>query len=134
MVTTEITTAKIEQLGERQERRETGAELIFFGRVRDDEAGQSISGLEYEHYAGMAEKELQKLAEETVAKYPIQEIDCRHRVGFVPVGEASLRLSIFSAHRREALDAMDWFINQLKERVPVWKWGVTVNGEKFPSK
>ena len=134
MIRTEITTEKIEELSERKHRRNNGAELVFFGRVRDEEEGNHISGLEYEHYTGMAEQELEKLAKETFNKFPVQEIECIHRVGFVPVGEASLRLSIFSAHRREALDAMDWFINKLKERVPIWKWGVTSAGEKFPSK
>lgn len=111
-----------------------GAELVFYGRVRDEELGKKILALEYEHYQGMAEKELQQLAEDTVAKFPIGDFVCHHRVGKIAVGQASIRVSIWSKHRVESLEAMAWFISELKVRVPIWKWALTVDGERLPSK
>ena len=111
-----------------------GSEIIFHGRVRDIESDKKIIGLEYEYYPGMAEKKLNELAEHTLSKFEISSLICIHRVGLVPVGEISVRIVIWSGHRAEGLKAMDWFIVQLKKEVPIWKWGVSSDGEKFPSK
>ncbi len=133
MVLTEITHKPLENLPMDDSRTDDGAELIFHGRVRDEEEGEKIIGLDYEHYPEMAESELQKLGEETAERFDIHDLFCRHRVGRIAVGEASLRVVIWSRHRKEALQAMDWFIVELKKRVPIWKWGVTADGRRFPS-
>ena len=112
---------------------DTGAELIFHGRVRDEEGGRKIVALDYEAYAGMAETELQAVGDEAASKYPISDLICLHRVGAVPVGEITMRVTIRSAHRAEGLEAMAYFISELKKREPIWKWGVTAEGERFPS-
>jgi molybdopterin synthase catalytic subunit len=104
---------------------------VFNGRVRNSEQGDPIIGIEYECYDGMAQKELQKLAEETAEKFRISDLDCIHRVGYVPIGEASLRVVIWSKHRVEGLDAMAWFISEMKERVPIWKHAVLPDGSKL---
>ncbi|MCB9556492.1 MAG: molybdenum cofactor biosynthesis protein MoaE [Deltaproteobacteria bacterium] len=113
--------------------REHGAELVFFGRVRDQEHGKPIIALEYEHYAGMAERELERLAQQTLERFAIGELHCDHRVGRVEVGHASLRVAIWSRHRQAGLEAMAWFISELKKSVPIWKWAITADGERFPS-
>ena len=110
-----------------------GGELQFYGRVRDMENGQPIVALDYEYYEGMAEKELQKQGEETMSRFAINQLDCIHRVGKIPVGEASLRVVIWSKHRVEALDAMTWFISQMKKDVPIWKNAVLEDGSRIPS-
>ena len=110
-----------------------GSELIFHGRVRDEEHGRPIVALEYEHYAGMAEAELEKLARETVEGFRLADLICTHRVGRIGVGESSLQVIVWSKHRAEGLRAMGHFIRQLKLRVPIWKWAVTPDGERFPS-
>ena len=113
--------------------KEKGAELVFNGRVRETEHGKKIKVLEYEQYEDMAEKELIKIARETQNKFPIKDLFCRHRIGKVKVGEASLHVSIWSKHRKEGLEAMSFFIIELKKRVPIWKWAILENGEKIPS-
>lgn len=110
-----------------------GAELVFHGRVRDQEGGRPIVALEYEHYPGMAERELERLAAETVARFGLQGLTCLHRVGRVPVGEAALRVVIRAVHRREASAGLRYFLDELKRRVPIWKWGVTAAGKRFPA-
>ncbi len=110
-----------------------GAELIFNGRVRATEHGQKIIALEYEQYEGMTKSELTLLADETCNKFPIHDIYCKHRIGKVAVGETSLHVVIWSKHRKEAIEAMDWFILELKKRVPIWKWAILEDGSRIPS-
>lgn len=110
-----------------------GAEVVFHGWVRATEHGKDIVALDYEHYPGMTETELEALAGEAVRKFPIHDLLCHHRVGRVAVGEAAMRLVIRSGHRKEAFDAMSWFISELKRRVPLWKWGVDSGGNRTPS-
>ena len=81
----------------------------------------------------MTEAELTQLAEEAMNKFPIHDLFCRHRIGRVDAGETSLHVSIWSKHRREGLDAMDWFISELKKRVPIWKWAILEDGSRIPS-
>ena len=108
-----------------------GAELQFYGRVRGIENGQPIVALDYEYYSGMAEKELQKLGENTIHKFSINKLDCSHRVGKIPVGEASLRVTIWSKHRKNALDAMAWFVSKMKNDVPIWKTAILKDGRRI---
>ena len=114
-------------------RKEDGAELIFNGRVRNTEHGKEIIALEYEQYEGMAELELGKIAQLTCEKFPINELYCKHRVGRIGVGEISLHVVIWSKHRKEALEAMDWFILRLKKLVPIWKWAIMTDNTRVPS-
>jgi molybdopterin synthase catalytic subunit len=113
--------------------RDEGAELIFHGRVRETEGDREIVALDYEHYPQMAEAELRKLASETADRFPLRELQLLHRVGQVPVGQPSLRVVIWSKHRAEALEAMAWLIAELKQRVPIWKWAITPDGQRLPS-
>ena len=133
MITVEIMNSPIIPFVSNDNQKEKGAELIFNGRVRGTEHGKRIQMLEYEQYEEMAEKELKNIAHETQNKFPIKDILCRHRIGEVKVGETSLHVSIWSKHRKEGLDAMSFFIIELKKRVPIWKWAILENGEKIPS-
>ena len=133
VVETEIVTDKIEPFPSRG-RGADGAELVFNGRVRDVEGDHKIVALEYEHYEGMAEKELQALAAETTKQYPISDLFCRHRVGRIPVGEVSIHVSIWSPHRKESIEALTRFISELKKRIPIWKWGILPDGSRIPSR
>ena len=133
MIKTKIQRERLEMEIGKNSYLDSGAELIFWGHVRDRENNKSIIGLEYEHYDDMASKMLHKIAEATVNKFNLKSLTCIHRVGFIPVGENSLFVQIWSRHRESALTAMDWFIREIKNDVPIWKWGVKSDGSKFPS-
>ena len=133
MVIIEIVNGPIDFFPSEDNRQQDGAELVFNGRVRATEHGENITALEYEQYEGMAEAELTQLAEEAMNKFPIHDLFCRHRIGRVDVGETSLHVSIWSQHRKEAIGAMDFFIKELKKRVPIWKWAILADGTKVPS-
>ena len=133
MIIVEIVNGPIKFFQTDDNHQQDGAELIFNGRVRDTELGENITALEYEQYEGMAETELTQLAEETVGKFPIHDLFCKHRIGKINVSETSLHVVIWSKHRKEGLEAMTWFITELKKRVPIWKWAIMEDGRKIPS-
>lgn len=100
---------------------ESGGRVVFTGCVRPDEDGRTISHLDYEHYAGMAERELEKLARQAADRWSLNAARIVHRIGPVPVGEESVVVVTASGHRAEAFAAARFLIDELKARVPIWK-------------
>ena len=133
MIKVEIIRDPVKLFAINDDRKEDGAELVFNGRVRNMERGKEIIALEYEQYEGMAELELKEIAQRTWKKFPIKDLFCRHRIGIIKVGEISLHVVIWSEHRKEALEAMNWFILQLKKLVPIWKWAIMTDNTRVPS-
>lgn len=98
-----------------------GAWLDFFGVVRATEDDQPLIALDYEAHQKMAQHQLEQLLGRLEARYPLLAVLVVHRLGVVPVGESSLLVRIFSAHRKEALEACASLIDELKTWVPIWK-------------
>lgn len=101
--------------------REIGAALEFHGIVRELENGGSIPGLFYEAYEPMARRILERHLLELSTLHPCEAILFIHRLGWVPVGEASLYIRVLSIHRGEALSYLAECVNRLKQDVPIWK-------------
>ncbi len=99
----------------------TGAAVCFEGIVRPMEAGTAITGLDYEVYDPMATQQIEALATELITTHGLLGVEVEHSRGHVPAGACSFRLRIFAAHRKEALAAMDEFIDRMKRDVPIWK-------------
>ena len=98
-----------------------GAVTSFVGAVRDSNEGAAVSGIEYEAYAPMADRELRAILAEGEARWPGVRAEARHRVGYLAVGELSVAVAVASPHRGPAFDACRYVVEQLKRRVPVWK-------------
>jgi len=99
-----------------------GATVTFSGVVRADELdGARVEGILYEAYRVMAEKEARNLAEEALVRFGLSRMWVGHRVGEVPVGETAFLVVIRASHRREAFDALVWYTDAFKRRVPIWK-------------
>eukprot|EP00980_Cylindrotheca_fusiformis_P011924 scaffold2830_cov131-Cylindrotheca_fusiformis.AAC.45 len=98
-----------------------GAISTFVGTTRDNFCGKTVKMLSYEGYVPMAEKELKKLCDDASRKYEISKIAAVHILGDCPVGEASVILACSSPHRRDALHCIEYLIDELKARIPVWK-------------
>jgi molybdopterin synthase catalytic subunit len=98
-----------------------GAVVTFLGTTRNRNAGRSVIRLEYEAYTRMAEAEMRRLAAEAKRRWPIREVAMLHRLGVVPVGQASVGIAVSAGHRAEAFAACHWLIDRLKEIVPIWK-------------
>jgi molybdopterin synthase catalytic subunit len=98
-----------------------GAVVVFDGVVRPLEDGRTLEALDYQAYRPMADRQLERLAAAAASRHGLIACLAWHSVGRVAVGETSFRLVVASAHRREALAAMDWFIDAMKKDVPIWK-------------
>jgi molybdopterin synthase catalytic subunit len=64
-------------------------------------------------------------------KFGLEKVAASHRTGIVPVAEASVVIAASSTHRREALDAVSWLLDELKQTVPVWKREVFEDGSQW---
>lgn len=100
---------------------DVGGVVTFWGIVRGTEEGKPIRALEYTAYREMAEHQFRKLLAETHGKWPLQQIRVIHRLGVIVVGEPSLLVRVQAAHRGEAFTAAQFIIDELKQRVPIWK-------------
>lgn len=98
----------------------SGAVATFVGVVRGTHAGRRVRGLDYDAFVPLAEKELARILDEARRRWPVR-VEASHRIGSLKVGEASVAVAAASAHRPEAFAACRWTIDQIKERVPVWK-------------
>ena len=108
---------------------EAGAVVVFLGVSRRMTADKETVQLTYDAYQQMAIKEMQSLETEAHQRWPLVQCSIVHRLGLVPLGEASVVVGVASAHRREAFEAGQWLIDTLKERVPIWKKEVFEDGE-----
>ncbi len=96
-----------------------GAVVTFSGLCRD-EAG-TLSALELEHYPGMAEAEIARIAGEAVARWPLAGLTAIHRHGKIAPGQNIVLVVAASAHRQAAFDAASFLMDFLKSRAPFWK-------------
>ena len=69
----------------------------------------------------MAEREMLAICQRMRERWPLRHVAIAHRIGVVPIGEASVEIAVSSAHRREALEAVQFAIDDLKAHVPIWK-------------
>ncbi len=98
---------------------------VFLGAVRDTNEGRAITKLEYEAYASMAVREMQRIGEELSEAFPGARLAAHHRVGSLSVGDLAIVCAASAPHRAEAFAACRRLIDEIKARVPVWKreWG-----------
>ena len=112
-------------------RSNSGAVALFYGIVRNENAGRRVLYLEYDAYPEMAAKVMREIAAEIRRRWPIADIACQHRTGRLEIGETSLLVAVSSAHRREAFEACHAYVDALKERGPIWKKEVFEGGEEW---
>jgi molybdopterin synthase catalytic subunit len=103
---------------------DVGGVVTFWGVVRKLENGQPIHALEYTAYSEMADHQFRKLLAEARQKWPVKRIRVIHRLGAIAVGEPSLLVRVEASHRGEAFAAAQFIIDELKQRVPIWKTAV----------
>ena len=99
----------------------TGAVLLFLGVTREFTDERQTVRLEYEAYEEMAVKELSRLEQTARERWSLTDCIIVHRLGVVPVGEASVAIVTASPHRKEAYAASEWLMKTLKNSVPIWK-------------
>ena len=107
-----------------------GATILFVGTVRDVNDGRSVMGMEYSAYRSMAERELGEIVREASDEFDTSDIVVEHRLGALELGEASVAIAVAHPHRGAAYDASRYVIEQLKRRVPIWKFEHYVDGTR----
>ena len=100
---------------------DAGAHLVFVGRTRRRTGSQVTERLAYEAFRPMALEQLHALLNEAADRWVLTTALVVHRLGCVPVGEASVAVAVSSPHRGDGLQAVTWIMDQLKQRVPIWK-------------
>jgi molybdopterin synthase catalytic subunit len=100
-------------------RTDIGAVVTFTGLCRD-EAG-ALSALELEHYPGMAEEEIGRIAADAEARWPLMGLTIVHRYGKLAPGQQIVLVAAASAHRHAAFEAASFLMDYLKTRAPFWK-------------
>ncbi|XP_053698076.1 molybdopterin synthase catalytic subunit 1 [Sabethes cyaneus] len=107
-----------------------GAISLFVGTTRDNFQGKSVVLLQYEAYEAMAIKTMNHICNKMRLRWPdIKHIGIHHRLGTVPVKEASVVIAVSSPHRKSSLEAVHYAIDELKKSVPVWKKEQYADGE-----
>ncbi|WP_286828093.1 MULTISPECIES: molybdenum cofactor biosynthesis protein MoaE [Kordiimonas] len=113
----------------RGDRTDMGAIVTFTGTVRDITG--ELKAMTLEHYPGMTEAELGRVADEAEKRWPL--VGCRviHRYGRLEPGDNIVLVITMSAHRHAAFEAADFLMDFLKSRAPFWKMEETDNGGQW---
>jgi molybdopterin synthase catalytic subunit len=109
-------------------RRDVGAVVTFTGLCRDEEG--SLAALRLEHYPGMAEAEIARIADEAMRRWPLCGLTVVHRHGRIAPGENIVLVVTASTHREAAFEAASFLMDFLKSRAPFWKKEQRTDGQE----
>ena len=100
---------------------QSGAVVLFLGTVREMTEGRRTVALEYEGYPQMAEAKLAELESQARSRWPIDQVGIIHRLGHLELGDISVAIAVSCPHRKQAFEAGQFLIDELKVSVPIWK-------------
>ena len=106
-----------------------GGVVFFEGWIRNHNEGQTVVGMTYEAYDALAIKEGERILAEAAERWPVLRSRVVHRVGTLCVGDMAVWVGVACAHRRDAFEACQYIIDELKLRVPIWKKEAYPTGE-----
>ena len=115
----------IEELLVQVQSPERGGTCTFLGTVRTDD---DVTGIEYSAYDEMAIAAIDQMVAEAGQRWPDARVALRHRLGLVPVGEASIGIVAAAPHREQAFAACRYVIEEVKKRLPIWKKEMHADG------
>ncbi len=115
------------------ETQEAGAVVAFLGLVRPtshERPRAQVERLHFEAHEAMALSEMARLRREAIARFHLADLIIHHRLGTLPLGEATVAVAAAAPHRRAAFDAAQWVMDELKTRIPIWKQEIDRDGSK----
>lgn len=115
----------------RLQREDAGAIVSFVGVVRGESHGEKLVSMTLEHFPGMTERELERIAKEACSRWSLQGVSVVHRVGELKPGERIVLVVTAAAHRRAAFEAAEFLMDYLKTRAPFWKRELRASGEHW---
>lgn len=98
-----------------------GGFCSFEGWVRNHNNDHSVSRLEYSAYQELALAEGQKIINQALKQFDIEQAICVHRVGMLDIGDMAVWVGVSAAHRDATFAACRYIIDSLKANVPIWK-------------
>ena len=111
--------------------RRIGGIATFLGCARDFSEGREVGEIGFDAYAPMALAELRRLRAEAIERFGLIDARIVHRLCTVRAGDNIVFIAAGAEHRAPALEACRWLIDELKERVPIWKKEVTPTGDAW---
>lgn len=113
----------------RLQREDAGAIVSFVGVVRGESHGEKLVSMTLEHFPGMTERELDRIAREARSRWSLSGVSVVHRIGELKPGERIVLVVTAATHRRAAFEAAEFLMDYLKTRAPFWKREVRASGE-----
>ncbi|OIR11738.1 molybdopterin synthase catalytic subunit [mine drainage metagenome] len=108
-----------------------GGIATFLGCARDFSEGREVSEISFDAYGIMALSEMNTLRSEAIEKFGLLDARIVHRIGTVKGGDNIVFIAAGAEHRAPALEACRWMIDELKQRVPIWKKEITPQGDSW---
>ncbi len=108
-----------------------GGIATFLGCARDFSEGRDVHEISFEAYGSMALSEMNKLRSEAITKFGLLDARIVHRVTTVHAGDDIVFIAAGAEHRAAAFEACRWMIDELKQRVPIWKKEITPQGDSW---
>jgi molybdopterin synthase catalytic subunit len=106
-----------------------GACVTFEGWVRDRNESRGVLRLDYQAYAPLALSEGARILAEATQRFAIVEARCAHRLGSLAIGDMAVWVGVSAGHRDAAFAACRYIIDEVKQRVPIWKNEHYADGE-----
>ena len=107
-----------------------GAIVTFTGVVRDNAAG-NLDVMQIEHYPGMTEQALTRIAMRAQARWSLGDVLVIHRFGTLVPGDQIMMVATAARHRKDAFEAAEYLMDYLKSRAPFWKKEITKDGDTW---
>ncbi|MDQ2697094.1 MAG: molybdenum cofactor biosynthesis protein MoaE [Pseudomonadota bacterium] len=111
-----------------------GATASFVGTLRDNNDGDAVLGMVLEHYPGMTERHLQRIADEAQSRWELLDLLVIHRTGELRPGDPIVLVAVWAAHRAAAFAACRFIMEALKSRAPFWKQELLPAGRRWVEK
>ena len=110
-----------ESIAQHSTKKNIGAHSIFLGQVRNDIIdGKEVKAIEYTAYVEMAEEKFHEIREAAFKKFALTCVHIYHSLGIVKAGEISLFVFTSSFHRKDAIEACEEMVEQIKKGIPIW--------------
>ena len=121
--------AEIDRL--HRERTDIGAVVSFVGMVRGESHGEALTHMTLEHFPGMTERELERIANEARKRWTLNDVAIVHRIGDLAPGDRIVLVVTAAAHRQAAFEAAEFLMDYLKTKAPFWKRELRASGEHW---
>ena len=105
----------------------SGAVVTFAGEVRNHDGGKQVASLTYEIHPS-APEQIRLITENLLHQFEVDKVAVSHRYGDIAIGETAFAVAVSAAHRQAAFEACSAIVNEVKEKLPIWKYQKFTDG------